>query len=513
MNGKLTRLILGLTAAAMPLLVVGCSSKSADNSGTTGTTTSSVSQNGTVSMMMQDASTEDWATIGVRLLSISLVPQSGGSAATVYTAPSPAPLINLVQLDQLSEILGNASVPAGTYTAAALTISGNSGDVILTAAADPEAGFAGTAGATIPASQIQIQGAKGSAESQAVSLNVNFVSPLVVTANQSNALDLEFDLSHPSFLVAHVPVGGGTTLWAVNFNGPVRHHPIYDMRRLVLRDLYGNVNSVSTDDTSITITKDYAVEPPTTPETAIASSQTVPILADATKGSIFYDVDAKTHTTIMNFTAEANSLTGKYVRIAARYQANGSLVAVRIWASSSFNSVWLSPEGHVLHVNNSTDVITVENESGAGVPLAVDANTQFFFRAPANPAADGTPIGTGTASCPMWSVGSRYTPAWWILWRRRSWHKPSILKLLRTTAAFRCFAYDDRLHGYAEVQYGQRQLRGHARLYFQLDGEWQRSHSPAIRSLDSSGGILPSRRWLRAGRAPFRTSSPLPAAR
>jgi hypothetical protein len=83
--------------------------------------------------------------------------------------------------------------------------------------------------------------------------------------------------------------------------------------------------------------------------------------------------------------------------VAARYQSDGSLVAVRIWASSTFNSVWISPEGHVLHVNTGTNVITVENEDGKGIPLTVDANTQFFFRTPWNAVADTTPIGTGPA--------------------------------------------------------------------------------------------------------------------
>jgi hypothetical protein len=70
---------------------------------------------------------------------------------------------------------------------------------------------------------------------------------------------------------------------------------------------------------------------------------------------------------------------------------------VRIWASSTFNSVWISPEGHVLHVNTGTNVITVENEVGGSVPLTVDANTQFFFRTPWSAIADTTPIGTGPA--------------------------------------------------------------------------------------------------------------------
>src|SRR6202007_742630 len=75
----------------------------------------------------------------------------------------------------------------------------------------------------------------------------------------------------------------------------------------------------------------------------------------------------------------------------------GTLVATRIWASSQFNNVWLSPEGHVLHVDAGTDVMTVQNESGRGVDLTVDANTQFFFRQPQNGLADATPIATGTA--------------------------------------------------------------------------------------------------------------------
>jgi hypothetical protein len=120
------------------------------------------------------------------------------------------------------------------------------------------------------------------------------------------------------------------------------------------------------------------------------------IFADATNGTIFYDLDAKTRTVVNDFSGEAMSLPRKFVRIAARYQEDGRLVAVRVWASSEFSNVWLSPEGHVLHVDATTDVITVANETGNGVPVTVDANTEFFFRTPANAVADATPIGTGT---------------------------------------------------------------------------------------------------------------------
>jgi hypothetical protein len=395
MNSRVSRIFMGLVLAATPLFLVACgSSYSASQSPAGGGT-----QNGNVNMTVSDASTEDWATIGVKILSISLVPQGGGSPVNVLTAGSSVPTINLVQLDQLGELLGTVSVPAGTYTGAILTISANPGDVSLVVAADPESGFAGTPGATIPSSQIQIQGATGGAGSKTVPVNVNFVSPLVVAANQTSTVDVEFDLAHPAFLVGHVPpASGGQTIWAVNFNkGPVHHHPIWDITRLILRHTYGTVTGVSTDDSSITITKDFPVEPPTNPETAIATSQSLTILADATNGTLFYDVDAKTVVTIKNFSTVAGGLSGRFVRIAARYQSNGSLVAVRIWAANAFNSVWLSPEGHVLHVDTTNDVIVVQNELGIGVPLQVDNNTEFFFRTPWNAVADSTPIGQGTS--------------------------------------------------------------------------------------------------------------------
>src|SRR3984957_783653 len=395
MNSRASRIFMGLVLAATPLFSVACGSSYSASQGPTGGGT----QTGNVNMTVSDASTEDWATIGVKILGLSLLPQGGGSPVTVFTAGSSVPTINLVQLDQLGELLGTVSVPAGSYTGAILRVSANQGDVTLVVSADPEAGFAGTAGATIPPSQIQIQGATGSAGSKTVPVSVNFDSPLAVAANQTSSVDVEFDLAHPAFLVGHVPpASGGQTIWAVNFNkGPVHHHPIWDITRLILRHTYGTVTSVSTDDTSIMITKDFPVEPPTNPETAIASSQSLTILADATNGTLFYDVDAKTVVTIKNFSTVASTLGGRFVRIAARYQSNGSLVAVRIWAANAFNSIWLSPEGHVLHVDTTTDVIVVQNELGIGVPLQVDNNTLFFFRTPWNAVADSTPIGQGTS--------------------------------------------------------------------------------------------------------------------
>ena len=381
-----------LTVGVAAALLAACGG--GGSSGSTSTPMMPASQTGNVSMLVSDASTEDWATIGVKVLSIALVPQGGGSNVTVYTAPAAAPMVNLAELDQIAEILGNASVPVGTYTGAVLTVSANAGDVVLTVAADPETGFIAAPGTTVPAAQIQVQHAQGASPNLTVPVTVTFDSPLVVSASQNNALDLEFDLGHPAFIVGHVPPGVGQTLWAVNFEGPVRHRPLHELSRLVLRHLYGDVTSVATG--SITVTKEFPTVPAVNPETAVASNQSLQILADATNGTILYDVDAKTRTVIKDFSAES-SLSGKSVRIAARYQEDGTLVATRIWASSQFNNVWLSPEGHVLHVDINNNVVVVETESGGALPVTVDANTQFFFREPQDPAADSMPIGTGPA--------------------------------------------------------------------------------------------------------------------
>ena len=383
-----------LRRAVSSALVTGLTaSLAACGGGGSGSSTMPAPANASMAVTMSDASADDWACIGVRVLSIALVPAGGGSPITVWTAPTPAPYVNLEQLDQLGEILGNVSVPVGSYSGATLTIAANPGDVLLTAASDPQNGFPLPGGTSVPANEIQIQHAQGTAGSLTVSVNVKFDTPLDVSASTSNALDLEFDLAHPAFIIGHTPPSAdGATLWAVNFDGPVRRLRVPDITRLVLRHTYGTVSAVSSG--SLNITKDFPVFPATTPETAIATSQTLTIDADSANGTIVYDLDAGTRTVVDNFGGEM-ALDGKYVRIAARYQENGSLVAVRIWASSEFSKVWLSPEGHVLHVDTTNDVILVANENGGGVPVTIDANTQFFFRAPYNATADATPIGTG----------------------------------------------------------------------------------------------------------------------
>ncbi|HYL00493.1 MAG TPA: DUF4382 domain-containing protein [Steroidobacteraceae bacterium] len=380
------RLLLSALGTGLAALLSAC--------GGGGSAASNGMQTGQLQMLIGDASSEDWSEIGVRVLGIALIPQDGGADITVWTAPSPAPMVNLEELDQLGELLGQAAIPAGAYSGAVLTIAGNPGDVALVVAPNPESGFAGTPGATIPASQIQIQGTQGASGNLTVPVTVSFATPLVISASGSNVLYLDFDLGHPAFIVAHnPPAAAGATIWAVNFRGPVRRHRVGDLRWLVLRHSYGTVQTVGT--TSFTMLKDFPVEPASNPEGEITSSVELTINADAVNGTIVYDADnGDARTVVKDFSGES-SLAGKYVRVAARYQSDGSLVAVRVWASTTFARVWLSPEGHVLSVDDTNGVMTVETEAGTGMPVTIGPDTLFYFRAPQDAQADAAPIGQG----------------------------------------------------------------------------------------------------------------------
>lgn len=123
------------------------------------------------------------------------------------------------------------------------------------------------------------------------------------------------------------------------FHPCLRHRRVFDITGVILRHHYGTVTGVSGDNLSLTFTKDYPVYPPTNPETAVVTSQSLTVKADTTNGTLYYDVDGKTSTTIKDFSSIASTIGGKFIRVAARYQVDGSLVAVRLWASSTFNSV------------------------------------------------------------------------------------------------------------------------------------------------------------------------------
>ena len=101
--------------------------------------------------------------------------------------------------------------------------------------------------------------------------------------------------------------------------------------------MYGDVTAIAGDNSSITITKEFPTEPVVTPETAVADAQSLQILADATNGTIFYDVDAKTRTVIKDFSSEGFGQSGNSCvwRLAIKRMARWSRRASGRAASST----------------------------------------------------------------------------------------------------------------------------------------------------------------------------------
>ena len=177
-----------------------------------------------------------------------------------------------------------------------------------------------------------------------------------------------------------------------------------------------------------------------------------------------------------SFSTVSSALSGRFVRVAARYQSNGSFVAVRVWSSTSFNSVWLSPEGHVLHVNTTTDTIVVQNELGIGVPLKVDANTEFFYRTPWNAVSDSTPMGTGTSFLTNKNVVRGFKI-------HASVVDPLASPLVAQSVDIEIARYDGSISAVNPNNFtytrkfnnAWRRLQLHAAVYLQQFTEWQRS--------------------------------------
>lgn len=393
-----------LLVSSLSLLALGlaCSSSGSTSSGSpTPTTTPTASAK--VGLVITDAPTEDWSLIGVKVLGLSLVPSAGGDPVSVFTAtPATAPTINLAQLDQLGELLGQMTVPVGTYAGAMLTVSANPGDVSLVASPDPSAGFPLAGGTTVDPSQIKILHTTGTTGSLVVNLpeikfkDVNGKSTtLDVTSGQSTAIQLEFDLGHPAFISERDPLGVANPVWVVNFDGQTVHHKHPGkLTNLLLRHGYGTLTAISADGTSMSIEKGHAV-PGSTP-TLVDNNVSIVLKADATNGTILHDLDAKTTTVVKSFSS-LGSLDGKYIRFAGRYQEDGTLTGVRLWVSSTFKSVYVSPEGYVRKVSPTANKIWVLNDEGVSVPITVNANTKFFFRTPETALATATPIATGTS--------------------------------------------------------------------------------------------------------------------
>ena len=324
---SLTRLALpaGLTTLAL-LTACGGSGSS------TAATATAPTPTGTAAIILTDAPSDQWSAVEVVVTKITLVDKADHTKEVVAFQGASSK-INLVDLDSVGELLASAQIPAGTYDGMRISIDPNPADITLVKAD----------GTVVPASQIQVVGG--------TNVWVPLSSDLVVTQGSSNALQLDFDLGHPLFLV-QLPSG----VWVMNLQ--VHHRPnangMAGLAQMEFHHRRGTVSSLGAGSFVL--------------HTNSGNDLTV----NVDSGAWFYDADAKA---VGSF---AGLAVGKDLLVSLRLQPDGSLWAVRVWYSANPLPDW-TPEGHLYGVDRTNDWIAVSTDTGAPRRVYVDSDTAFTY--------------------------------------------------------------------------------------------------------------------------------------
>ncbi len=285
---------------------------------------------GSAAIILTDAPSDQWSAVEVVVTKITLRSKADHTKEVVAFEGATAK-INLVDLDSVGELLTTAQLPVGTYDALRVTIDPASVTLVK---AD---------GTTVPASQVHVNGAN---------VLVRLETDLVVTATGSNAVQIDFDLGHPLFLV-QLPNGA----WVMNLQ--VRHRPnangMMGMGQLMFRHRRGTIASVGTSSFVL--------------HTDSGNDLTVNVGA----GAWFFDADTKTLGSFAGLAA------GKHALVSLRMQTDGTLWAVRVWYGANALPGW-TPEGHVVGVDRVNNRLLVSTNASVPRAIAIDADTTFTFR-------------------------------------------------------------------------------------------------------------------------------------
>jgi hypothetical protein len=330
-----------------------------------------VTDTGTVGFLVQDATSETWSSVNVIIRKASLVLASDKEAANpveIYDGSQDATPVNLLQLDTLQELLGQVDgVPAGTYDHLLLEVDGQPSDITLVPAPDAASGAATQA---IPASQIIVNGKHDPSNPTWMVLpSIKLSQDLVVTQGSAGAVAVDFDLSSPAFIVEH-DTTSATPLYVVDFgaSGVFRHAPAAALDAHYLHHHRGTVASVASDASSFTLTTDHGKT-----FTIHAGSAAVP--------TCFYDLDQAPVSALSSNNVPSTLVPGLDVACSARYQDDGSLVAVRVWYTAAAGTLpsW-TPEGHVAKVDAANGILYVLDPSGNAVPYTISQTTRWFWK-------------------------------------------------------------------------------------------------------------------------------------
>ena len=312
-----------LTALALSLACGGSSSNPV-------TVAATPTPTGATSIILTDAPSDQWSAVEVVVTKVTLLNKTDHTKEVVAFEGATAK-INLVDLDSVGELLATAQLPVGTYDALRITIDPTSVNLVK------------SDGTTVPSSQVHVAGA---------SVLVGLSADLVVTASGSNAVQVDFDLGHPLFLV-QLPNGD----WVMNLQ--VKHRPnangMMGMGQLMFRHRRGTIASVGTS--SFVLHTDSGND----------------LTVNVDSGAWFFDADAKVVGSLAGLTAGKNAL------VKLRMQPDGGLWAVRVWYGATALPGW-TPEGHVVGVDGANNRLLVSTNASLPRVIAIDTDTAFTFQ-------------------------------------------------------------------------------------------------------------------------------------
>ena len=296
---------------------------------------------GATSIILTDAPSDQWSAVNVVVTKVTLLNKADHTKEVVAFQGATAS-INLVDLDSVGELLATAQIPVGTYDAMRITIDPTSVSLVK------------QDGTIVPSTQVHVAAGKDTVQ-------VGLSADLVVTASGSNAVQIDFDLGHPLFLV-QLPNGE----WVMNLQ--VKHRPntngMMGMAQLMFRHRRGTITSVGTS--SFVMRTDHGTD----------------LTVNVGTGAWFFDADTRILGSFAGLAA------GKNVLVSLRMQPDGGLWLVRAWYGANALPGW-TPEGHVYGVDRTANKILVSTNTGAPRAIFIDADTAFTFHT-------SQALGTGT---------------------------------------------------------------------------------------------------------------------
>jgi hypothetical protein len=339
-----------------------------------GVSSSSLSSGtGRMNVLVTDSPSDDWQEVTVHVKSISLRNEAGLSWTTVWTADTSNPdsgKLNLVDLAGVAQILGQATIPAGTYDRLKLVI--DTDPTTMTLVDDT--------GTTIDPSNITVNDPAGTGE-----IKVAISPAITVTDGGTANLQVDFDLAHPLSIIVQ---NGQVVL-----NLQIRHKAVpRNLLRLQFARTIGNVTAVD-GTTGFTV------------QTLQGAALTFGVNAN----TIYYDVDAGTAGSFDGLSPLIGN-ADKGALVASNMNADGTLYARRVWYGDLTKLPQFTPEGLVRRVGDNWIKVLNKNAQpstshryncrwDSDVIYVNDATTWTF--------QDTTSMGTGTSVLPYIRRGFR----------------------------------------------------------------------------------------------------------